>query len=120
MTLARVSPCHPESFVSPSRTTRHRPRPGSHSRGAATTAAWDWQLHARCRGLPAEVFYTGDDDRGARRVAHEEHAKQICHHCPVLRDCLGHAMEANEPYGIWGATTPKERSAIRSSQIFIS
>jgi len=70
--------------------------------------------------LPAEVFYTGDDDRGARRVAHEEHAKQICHRCPVLRECLGHAMEADEPYGIWGATTPKERAALRSSQPFIS
>ncbi|MHA7662143.1 WhiB family transcriptional regulator [Mycolicibacterium sp. HS_4_1] len=77
-------------------------------------------MHARCRGLPAEVFYTGDGDRGARRVAHEEHAKQICHHCPVLHECLGHAMDADEPYGIWGATTPKERAALRSSQAFIS
>ncbi len=121
--MARESPCHDDTFTSPpglTRTTRHRPRPGSHTRGAATTATWDWQLHARCRGLPAEVFYTGDDDRGARRVAHEERAKQICQHCPVLRACLGHALEADEPYGIWGATTPKERAAIRSSQPFIS
>ncbi|MUL77900.1 WhiB family transcriptional regulator [Mycobacterium sp. CBMA226] len=120
MTLARVSPCRADIRASPSRSTRHRPRPWSHARGAATTAAWDWQLRARCRGLPAEVFYTGDDDRGARRIAHEEHAKQICRQCPVLRECLGHAMEAYEPYGIWGATTPKERAAMRSSQAFIS
>ncbi|WP_236737327.1 WhiB family transcriptional regulator [Mycolicibacterium llatzerense] len=115
MTLPQVSPYPGETFGSPSRTIRPRPRPACHTRGAVTTAAWDWQLHARCRGLPAEVFYTGDDDRGARRIAHEEHAKQICHHCPVLRDCLGHAMEAGEPYGIWGATTPKERAALRTS-----
>lgn len=120
MILPRVSPCPRETFASPSRTARPRARPGCNPRGAATTAAWDWQLHARCRGLPAEVFYTGDDDRGTRRVAHEEHAKQICHDCPVLRECLGHAIEADEPYGIWGATTPKERAALRSSQGFIS
>ena len=120
MTVPRASARPRETFASRSHTSHPRPRPGGHPRGAATTAAWDWQLHARCRGLPAETFYTGDDDRGARRVAHEEHAKQICRHCPVLRECLGHAMEADEPYGIWGATTPKERAALRSSRAFIS
>ncbi|MDH6247395.1 WhiB family transcriptional regulator [Mycobacterium sp. OTB74] len=95
------------------RSARHRPRPGSHAYGKATTQAWDWQLRARCRGLPAEVFYPTDDDRGARRVTHEENAKKICRSCPVLLECLSHAMESGELYGIWGATTPKERVALR-------
>jgi len=81
--------------------------------GCATTAEWDWQLRARCRGLPAEVFYTGDDDRGKRRVEHEENAKRICLSCPVLHRCLRHAIESGEAYGIWGATTPKERAALQ-------
>ncbi|WP_166583722.1 MULTISPECIES: WhiB family transcriptional regulator [unclassified Mycolicibacterium] len=114
MKSAHVSRCTGETFGGGARlATRPRPRPGCHTRGAAITEAWDWQLHARCRGLPAEVFYTGDEDRGARRIEHEENAKQICGGCPVQRECLGHAIEADEPYGIWGATTPKERAALR-------
>jgi WhiB family redox-sensing transcriptional regulator len=70
-------------------------------------------LRARCRGLPAEVFFTTDDDRGSRRIAHEENAKRICRDCPVLRECLSHAIQAKETYGIWGATTPKERVALQ-------
>lgn len=95
------------------RSSRHRPRPGSHGYRATTTSAWDWQLRARCRGLPAEVFFTTDDDRGMRRIAHEENAKRICRDCQVLRECLSHAIQAEETYGIWGATTPKERDALR-------
>jgi len=103
MRSTRVTPCH-------------RPRPGAVVRGTATTDAWDWQLRARCRGLPAEIFFTGDDDRGLRRVAHEQAAKQICLGCPVQRECLFHAMESGEAYGIWGATTPKERVALQQAR----
>lgn len=114
MSSPHVSHCSSEE---PSRTrshsSRHRPRPGSHGYGTTTTQAWDWQLRARCRGLPAEVFFTTDDDRGIRRIAHEENAKRVCHGCPVKVECLSHAIQADETYGIWGATTPKERIALK-------
>lgn len=73
-------------------------------------------MRAQCRGLPAEVFFTTDDDRGLRRVAHEENAKQVCRGCPVMHECLSHAMEVGEIYGIWGATTPKERIALQQTR----
>ena len=38
-------------------------------------------------------------DRG-RRI---EHAKVICHNCPVMTECRQHALATREPYGIWGA-----------------
>ena len=117
MNVPHLSPCGGERPGHDGRrAARHRPRPGSHGYGGATTQAWDWQLRARCRGLPAEVFFTTDEDRGVRRIAHEENAKRICRDCPVRAECLRHTMRADETYGIWGATTPKERAALQQSE----
>ncbi|HOW95084.1 MAG TPA: WhiB family transcriptional regulator [Mycolicibacterium fallax] len=80
---------------------------------AQSAEDWDWQLRARCRGLPAETFFTTATEKGRRRDEHEETAKAICRRCPVLRRCLDYALAADETYGIWGATTPGERRALR-------
>jgi WhiB family redox-sensing transcriptional regulator len=71
---------------------------------------WAWRLHARCRGLPTDIFFA-EGERGARRTAREEHAKRVCRACVVQRECLSYAVESGEPYGIWGATTPRERAS---------
>ncbi|MBO0680827.1 WhiB family transcriptional regulator [Mycolicibacterium sp. S2-37] len=71
-----------------------------------------WQSRARCLGLPTDVFFDSDGDRGARRIAREQHAKQICNLCPVLRDCLAFALTSGQQYGVWGSMTPRERSAL--------
>ncbi|MCV6980280.1 WhiB family transcriptional regulator [Mycolicibacterium pulveris] len=68
-----------------------------------------WQLRARCRGMPTEIFFVGDGERGKRKTAREEYAKRICRACLVRRDCLRYAVAAEEPHGVWGATTPTER-----------
>lgn len=36
-------------------------------------------------------------------------AKQLCKQCPIRLQCLSYAIQANESWGIWGGTTPKER-----------
>jgi WhiB family redox-sensing transcriptional regulator len=36
----------------------------------------------------------------------------ICAACPVLAQCLEHAL-AHETWGIWAGTTPKERQRMR-------
>ncbi|KUI05795.1 WhiB family transcriptional regulator [Mycobacterium sp. IS-3022] len=77
--------------------------------GAATRL---WQLHARCRGLPTEIFFASDAERGQRRAIREEQAKKVCRRCPVQRDCLRYALTNVEPWGIWGATTPRERQRL--------
>lgn len=74
----------------------------------------DWQSRASCRGMPAETFYTDDYHRGQRRLDHEVYAKRICGGCPVELSCREYAVHAQEPYGIWGGTTPKERAALLS------
>ena len=69
---------------------------------------WSWQLHGSCLDSPAELFFP-DNDRRADRREREEQAKRICRDCPVLARCRDHALSVPERYGIWGATTPRER-----------
>lgn len=74
----------------------------------------DWHDDAACRDHPAELFFP-DELRGERQRLAESEAKAICRRCPVLIRCAQHAVEAPETYGVWGATTAKERVAFRSS-----
>lgn len=73
---------------------------------------WDWQLRASCRSADAAIFYPPNESRGDLREGIETEAKAVCRDCPVRRQCRDHALEAGEPYGIWGGTTPKERALI--------
>ena len=77
---------------------------------------WDWQLDAACRGADPDVFYHPDAERGPRRTAREEAAKALCAQCPVRAECLAHALEAREPYGVWGGLTEDERGALLDSR----
>jgi WhiB family redox-sensing transcriptional regulator len=70
---------------------------------------WMWQRRGRCVNLPSEVFFPEDTTRRNRR-ANEERAKRICRDCPVVSECREHAVRTPETYGIWGATTPRERA----------
>jgi WhiB family redox-sensing transcriptional regulator len=36
-------------------------------------------------------------------------AKRICDRCPVKNLCAAYAIEAEEPFGIWGGLSPAER-----------
>lgn len=72
----------------------------------------EWQSRAACRGVDTETFYRADFERGARQARREERAKQICRTCPVMEQCLQWALEAREPYGIWGGMSPDEREAL--------
>jgi WhiB family transcriptional regulator, redox-sensing transcriptional regulator len=69
----------------------------------------DWRSRARCKGEPMEIFFAADNERGARLRRQEWRAKRICHACPVLEYCRDYALDAREPYGIWGAMTSTER-----------
>lgn len=44
-----------------------------------------------------------------------EKAKTICRRCPVQAPCLQWAMDAREPYGIWGGLTEQERERLRKA-----
>nr|WP_076482142.1 WhiB family transcriptional regulator [Williamsia sterculiae] len=76
-------------------------------------SSWNWQLQASCRTTGVDFF---PDHHGRRRDrdAQERDAKQICRECPVMRECLSYAIQAGEPHGVWGGTTPRERALMEA------
>ncbi len=40
-------------------------------------------------------------------------AKAICRECPVQFECLRQAMARNEPDGVWGGLSAKDRQTLR-------
>jgi len=66
-----------------------------------------------------ESFYPEDFDsrQGTERPQHYNStirqaiklAKSLCAECPIRKDCLEYAVEAQEEWGIWGGLTARER-----------
>lgn len=88
--------------------TRHLPKP--------VAQEWDWQMDAACQGLSSSVFFHPDGERGAARNRRARRAKAVCERCPVIEPCRRHALEAREPYGVWGGLTEEERRDILAGQ----
>jgi WhiB family redox-sensing transcriptional regulator len=76
------------------------------------TAIWDWQLRDACRGIDSAVFFHPDRERGSAKERRDRRAKEVCARCPVIEACRRHALEVQEPYGVWGGMTVTERSAL--------
>ncbi|MFE3169298.1 WhiB family transcriptional regulator [Streptomyces sp. NPDC059224] len=69
------------------------------------TAA-SWALRAACRGIDLEAFFTES------RTGMEQ-AKRFCAVCPVRRDCLAEALQAEDQsarYGVFGGFSAAERT----------
>jgi WhiB family transcriptional regulator, redox-sensing transcriptional regulator len=65
---------------------------------------------ATCTVTDPDLFFPptyGPTHRSTIRAA-----KALCGRCPVQSECLEHALAAPEEYGIWGGTTPWERSLV--------
>ncbi len=70
---------------------------------------WDWQLQAACRAVDTGTFFHPEGERGHDRAARDLAAKEVCSHCPVIRECATHALKVREPYGVWGGLSEEER-----------
>lgn len=44
-------------------------------------------------------------------------AAEMCAGCHVVEQCLAYAMANEERYGIWGATTPRQRGWYKGKRI---
>lgn len=64
-----------------------------------------WAVFAACREEQSMRFFPENRDE-------EREALKVCSTCPVVEDCLDHAIESNERFGIWGGTTERERRKI--------
>ena len=66
-----------------------------------------WQERAVCTTADPELFSACETNPDAVMDA-----KRICRRCPVIAECLAHALATREP-GIWGATTASERGLMK-------
>ncbi|MFO7777559.1 MAG: WhiB family transcriptional regulator [Nitriliruptoraceae bacterium] len=64
-----------------------------------------WQQDAACRDAEPDLFFSTDE-------SDREEAMRLCASCPVRVECLEHALEAREAYGIWGGTDEQERKRL--------
>lgn len=57
-----------------------------------------------CQNAPDMFFNTDEGDRSQYATA-----RLLCSECPVKDLCLSYALDAGEPFGLWGGFSPPER-----------
>jgi len=80
---------------------------------------WLWQEQGNCVGQDVEIFFLPSNSRVHDKARREAIAKRICEGCPVIQECLAHALRVPETYGVWGGTTPEERQVILNRNLVI-
>ena len=68
-----------------------------------------WKELADCREADPDIFFPGTKEEEAQ-------AKRICAGCSVADLCLKYALEAREPFGIWGGASEKDRRRMRRAR----
>jgi len=86
----------------------------------APAVDYAWQQNAACLGTSGELFLGPDDERPRERARREALAVILCAACPVRRACLDHALTVPERHGVWGGTTPAERSEMRPGTLWLA
>jgi WhiB family redox-sensing transcriptional regulator len=71
----------------------------------------NWRHRAACRDEAPEQFFPAAE-RGPVRDAEIAQAKAVCQRCPVVTECLTHAL-AREDFGVWGGLDEHERRALK-------
>lgn len=77
---------------------------------------WEWQEESNCQGADSELFFLDPQARGKNKSDKEDAAKKICRGCPVVQQCLNHALSVPEFFGVWGGMTANERNRILSKR----
>lgn len=74
--------------------------------------SYEWQFDGACNDADSEIFFSPEHERGRKRAEREAQAKAYCHACPVVKQCLEHALAVREPFGVWGGLNTGERTAL--------
>ena len=74
----------------------------------------EWAIQAACKG--ARGVMDGERIPGKGGGTSWAQARRFCASCPVKAECLAHALEHEEPHGMWGGQTPSQRKAITSGK----
>jgi WhiB family redox-sensing transcriptional regulator len=76
--------------------------------------AGGWQAAGACQSADPEIFFpVSGTGASAPQI---QQARQVCAGCPVRRECLDWAMRSGEMHGIWGGTTPEDRTRTRRKE----
>jgi WhiB family redox-sensing transcriptional regulator len=77
----------------------------------ATQYIGTWQAAGACLSADPEIFFpVSGTGASARQI---DQARRICAGCQVRSECLDWAMSSGEMHGIWGGTTPQDRTRTR-------
>lgn len=68
-----------------------------------------WARHANCTDMDTDDFYPETGNVPTR-------AMKACAACVVRHQCLEHALDHGELYGVWGGTTPEQRRRLRKAR----
>jgi WhiB family redox-sensing transcriptional regulator len=61
-----------------------------------------------CSEIDTELFFPENGEQSQAATA-----KSICKKCPHITECFEWALH-NERYGIWGASSPRDRKKLRN------
>jgi WhiB family redox-sensing transcriptional regulator len=67
---------------------------------------FDWMEQALCSEIDPELWFPDTQRHGS---ANDNTAMRICRSCEVQMKCFNFAMENDIRYGIYGATTARQR-----------
>ena len=71
----------------------------------------NWLDRAACAEVGPGLWDDQSTEGARQKERREESAKAICAKCPVIAECLAHAIGARMRGGIWGGLTEAERDA---------
>jgi WhiB family redox-sensing transcriptional regulator len=71
----------------------------------------DWGSRAACRSADPELFFPVSEIGPS--TAQIARAKAVCARCEVHRECLAFALATRQVHGVWGGTSPEERTVLR-------
>jgi WhiB family redox-sensing transcriptional regulator len=71
----------------------------------------DWESRAACLSADPELFFPVSETGPS--VAETVRAKALCARCEVRGECLAFALATWQPHGVWGGTSPEERTVLR-------
>ena len=71
-----------------------------------------WLDRAACSDDVADLFFQPQAAHGGDYAP----ARSVCRRCPVQSECLTHALDNDERYGMWGGATPAERERMRPAR----
>lgn len=86
-------------------------------RATATESAW--KADALCRDLTPALFFV-DGISNIQRDEQRTDAKAVCAQCPVEHQCLEHAVEFGEKWGVWGGVDMEQHGAMRTARRVIA